>query len=114
MMTASDIKLTFGYSTLASRVSNITFPQILEGQEFLVLVQNPNKENYQAEFPKAKIMELVGKGVAKSRNAAIRNAKGTYLIFADDDITFSEAGLQKLVEYFEANPECAIIMACIS
>ena len=110
-MTASDIKLTFGYSTLASRVSNITFPQILEDREVLVLVQNPNKENYRAEFPKAKIIELVGKGVAKSRNAAIKNAKGTYLIFADDDITFSEAGLQKLVEYFEAHPECAIIMA---
>ena len=110
-MTASDIKLTFGYSTLASRVSNITFPQILEDREVLVLVQNPNKENYRAEFPKAKIIDLVGKGVAKSRNAAIENAKGTYLIFADDDITFSEAGLQKLVEYFEAHPECAIIMA---
>lgn len=110
-MTASDIKLTFGYSTLASRVSNITFPQILKDREVLVLVQNPNKENYRAEFPKAKIIDLVGKGVAKSRNAAIENAKGTYLIFADDDITFSEAGLQKLVEYFDTHPDCAIIMA---
>lgn len=110
-MTSSKVKLTFAYSTLASRAKNIAFPKSSPDREFIVLVQNPSNDQYQTPISDAKVIELKGKGVAKSRNAALKYGSGEYLIFADDDITFNEAGLNNLVEYFDKHPECAIIMA---
>jgi len=111
MMKSSDVLLTFGYSTLANRVKNIQFPQWDESREFIVLVQNPEETSYVFDAPKTKLVELKSRGVAKSRNAALKYASGKYLIFGDDDIVFDESGIAKLVEYFENHPECAIIMA---
>ena len=111
MMMSSDVLLTFGYSTLSNRVKNISFPQRSANREFIVLVQNPNEERYVFDKPQTKLVELKSRGVAKSRNAALKHASGKYLIFGDDDITFDEAGLDALINYFEANPNCAIILA---
>ena len=110
-MKSSDVLLTFGYSTLANRVKNIQFPQWDESREFIVLVQNPNEASYVFDAPKTKLVELKSRGVAKSRNAALKYASGKYLIFGDDDIVFDETGIAKLIEYFEIHPDCAIIMA---
>ena len=110
-MKSSDVLLTFGYSTLANRVKNIQFPPWDENREFIVLVQNPEETSYVFDAPKTKLVELKSRGVAKSRNAALKYASGKYLIFGDDDIVFDESGIAKLVEYFENHPECAIIMA---
>lgn len=111
MMTTSDIKLTIAYSTLAERSKNISFPKQSSEREFLVLVQNPNQTAFDDRSDAAKLIELKGKGVAKSRNAALKYGSGKYLIFGDDDITFNESALDELVAYFESNPDCAIIMA---
>ncbi len=111
MMTSSDIKLTIAYSTLAERAKNIKFPKSSSDREFIVLVQNPNQNSIGERSTAAKFFELKGKGVAKSRNAALKYGSGKYLIFGDDDITFNESALDELVAYFEANPDCAIIMA---
>lgn len=110
-MTSNEILLTFGFSTLSTRLKNISYPEQNDTREVIVLVQNPNEESYVFNIPKTKLVELKSRGVAKSRNAALKYASGKYLIFADDDITFDENGITKLVEYFEAHPECAIIMA---
>lgn len=110
-MTSNEILLTFGFSTLSSRQRNITYPEQNERREVIVLVQNPHDESYVFDIPKTKLVELKSRGVAKSRNAALKYASGKYLIFGDDDITFDEDGIKSLIEYFEAHPECAIIMA---
>ena len=110
-MTNNEILLTFGFSTLANRLKNITFPEAREDREVIVLVQNPHQESYVFNYPKTKLVELKSRGVAKSRNAALQHASGKYLIFADDDITFDENGIEAVVNYFESHPECSIIMA---
>jgi GT2 family glycosyltransferase len=110
MMTVSEIKLTIAYSTLSHRARNIKFPKKSDDREFIVLVQNSGLESEPNKIDGLKAIELQGKGVAKSRNAALKYGAGKYLIFADDDITFEETGLEKLIEYFEKHPECAIIM----
>jgi len=110
-MTNNEILLTFGFSTLANRLKNITFPEAREDREVIVLVQNPHQESYVFNYPKTKLVELSSRGVAKSRNAALQHASGKYLIFADDDMTFDENGIEELVNYFESHPECSIIMA---
>ena len=111
IMMKRNIELTFGYSTLINRFKNISYPDSHENREVIVLVQNPKKESFNPVSPDKKIIELPNVGVAKSRNAALENAQGKYLIFADDDIIFDENGIKQLLEYFEAHPECAIIMA---
>lgn len=111
LMTSSNTLVTFGYSTLADRVKNIRFPQKSDDREFIVLVQNPKETSYVFDLPGSKLVELKSRGVAKSRNAALKYASGKYLIFGDDDITFDEAGILELVSYFESHPECSIILA---
>ena len=111
IMKQSEVELTFGYSTMSNRVKNLQLPHKSEDREFIILVQNPNEESYVFDVPQSKLVELKSRGVAKSRNAALKYASGKYLIFGDDDITFVEEGIIKLLQYFEENPECSIILA---
>lgn len=110
-MTSNKVKLTIAYSTLASRVKDIKAPKSNQNREIIVLVQNPNQEHFENTVAVSKLYELKGKGVAKSRNVALKYGAGQYLIFADDDITFKEDGLESLIKYFDEHPDCAIIMA---
>jgi glycosyltransferase involved in cell wall biosynthesis len=111
MMTSNEFLLTIGYSTLAQRASNINFPQKFSDRQLLVVVQNPNQDKFKISNDHVDLVELNNRGVAKSRNAVLSNVKGKYLIFGDDDIKFLEPGLRQLIDHFESNPECAIIMA---
>ena len=103
-------KLTIGYSTLAERVKNIRLP--LEKYEFLVLVQNPGKREYDAEKLKkrALVAEVSGKGVTKSRNRAIELTKTDYLIFGDDDVEFHPEKLNEAIAIMEADPQLTLLL----
>lgn len=103
--------ISIAYSTLADRVANIKFPAPNPDQEILVLVQNEDDNSYVLGSTTAKLIELKSRGVAKSRNAAIDRASGKYLMFADDDITLNESGIESAIRYLEENPDCDIILA---
>lgn len=110
-------KLTLGYSTLAERVATLVEPPNNPNWETVLVVQNPNQIDWQgSRFLKLtqrenfRSEELASKGVAKSRNRAIELAQGEYLIFSDDDITFSEQGLQEALDYLDANPEISLLL----
>lgn len=111
------LKLTLGYSTLAERVATLVEPPVNPNWETLLVVQNPNQFDWQGarfqEFAARKDFryhELVNKGVAKSRNKAIDIAQGEYLIFSDDDITFSETGLGQAIDYLDSHPEVSLLL----
>ncbi len=102
--------LTFGYSTLADRLSNISLPDLEKHPDWdvLITVQSGNDEmpteEQLSKAPTGNAVELLsypGVGVTKIRNQVIKNAKGQYAIFADDDITFSEIGLAKALEHMQ-------------
>ena len=110
-------KLTLGYSTLAERVATLVEPPVNPNWETVLVVQNPNQFDWQGtRFNQLSAREdfrhheLVSKGVAKSRNKAIDLAKGEYLIFSDDDITFSVTGLQEAIEYLDSHPEVSLLL----
>ena len=111
------LKLTLGYSTLAERVATLVEPPVNPNWETVLVVQNPNQFDWQGtRFTELSARndfrhhELVSKGVAKSRNKAIDLAKGEYLIFSDDDITFSATGLQQAIDYLDSHPEVALLL----
>ena len=110
-------KLTLGYSTLAERVATLVEPPNNPNWETVLVVQNPNQIDWrgsrflkltQREYFRSE--ELASKGVAKSRNRAIELAQGEYLIFSDDDITFSEQGLQEAISYLDSHPDIALLL----
>ena len=110
-MSSNEIVLTIGYSTLAQRAKNISFPVKRDDREFIVIVQSPNESEPALDIQEEHLIRLKSRGVAKSRNAALRNASGKYLLFGDDDVTFKESGIEEILSYFDTHPECAIVMA---
>lgn len=102
--------LTFGYSTLADRLSNIQLPDLANHPDWdvLITVQSGNEqlptEEQLAKAPKGdrvRVLSYSGSGVTKIRNKVLENATGDYLIFADDDITFNEEGLAQAIQVME-------------
>jgi len=107
-------RLTVGYSALADRVAGIKPPNA--PFDLLLVVQNAKANNWQDKLPKALkdsavIDELNSVGVAKSRNRVIELASTDYLVFADDDIEFVDPGLNAVINYLDANPEVALVLA---
>ena len=103
-------KLTIGYSTLAERVGNIKLPA---GKfEILILVQNPNGIEYDTGklAKRARIIEVAGTGVTKSRNRAIELTNTDYLIFGDDDVEFDPDALERAIEKLERDPQLTLLL----
>lgn len=106
-------RITIGYSTLAGRVENITFPSLSIPHSILISIQNPKSIKFTIPPSKVEVsvLETEQTGVAKSRNRVIENSATEYLIFADDDATINAEGLNEVLEYFDANPNCDLITA---
>lgn len=111
------LKLTLGYSTLAERVATLVEPPVNPNWETVLVVQNPNQIDWQGSRFQAlstrkdfRCEELNSKGVAKSRNRAIDLSQSEYLIFSDDDITFSEQGLQEAIAYLDTNQDVSLLL----
>lgn len=111
--------LTFGYSTLATRLQNIQLPDLAANPNWdvLVTVQSGNDLPPTVEqLLHSPIGEGVttkafpGRGVTLLRNRVIQHANGKYLIFADDDIIFKEPGLIEAISYLEANQDVVLLL----
>ena len=103
-------RLTFGYSTLADRLANIQLPDLASHPDWdvLITVQSGNSElpttEQLAKAPageRVTVLSFAGTGVTKIRNKVLENARGDYLIFADDDIGFNEKGLYQAIQEME-------------
>jgi len=104
-------RLTIGYSTLGERVRNIEFPPPQQSTEILVVVQG-----YFAAVPTSvkarndiRVIRLTSTGVARSRNAVISAANGTYLAFADDDARPLIRGVTEALDYLDANANVCVL-----
>ena len=99
--------LTIGYSTLADRASDIKF---LKDVKNLVVVQNPEKISLPDFAPDVRVFELNNRGVTKSRNTVLANTDTKYLLFGDDDISFSSAGIEAALTFLEQNLDISILL----
>ena len=111
--------LTFGYSTLASRLGNIVLPDLANNPNWdvLITVQSGDKKPPTVEQllqsptgDRVTTKAFAGKGVAKLRNQVLSLSTGDYVIFADDDIVFHPEGIAKAIEHMEANPAIALVL----
>jgi hypothetical protein len=111
-------KLTIGYSVLVDRVQNIRPPGVRSDWETVIVVQNPQQKNWSLDDYQQlssrtdlQVEELQSVGVAKSRTRAIWLAGSKYLVFADDDIEFSETCLEDAINYLDAHPKLSLLLA---
>jgi hypothetical protein len=88
--------LTIGYSSLGARVAHARLPTPDEDAEILLCVQGEVPEGYRTP-PGARLVRVPGRGVARSRNAAIDAARGRYLLFCDDDVRVDVAGARTVI-----------------
>ena len=52
------------------------------------------------------IRHKTNRGLASARNTALRNAKGKFYTFIDDDDEVSSDYIQKILKAIESNPDC--------
>jgi glycosyltransferase involved in cell wall biosynthesis len=111
--------LTFGYSTLSTRLENIQLPDLATNSNWdvLVTVQSgtdlpPTVEQllHSPMGDRVTTKAFSGRGVTLLRNQVIQHASGKYLIFADDDIVFNERGLIEALNYLETNQDVALLL----
>lgn len=57
-----------------------------------------------------RVIESGERGIGRSRNMALEEARGRVVLFADDDIVYSEGYAESILKAFEAHPEADIIM----
>ena len=101
-------KLTVGYSTLASRLENISPPKSKEIETVIAVQKDKDIK------AKSGLLVLSSMGVTKSRNAVIDATKTEYLLFADDDIEINLDGVMKAIEYLDNHPEVSVLTGMVS
>lgn len=75
----------------------------------------PNEENFFLcqTFEKVKYIKIENsRGPAKPRNVGIREAKGKYIAFVDDDDLWLPSKLEKQVAVLDNNPDFGLVHCC--
>lgn len=110
--------VTVGYSSLIDRTTAIPAASELAGAELVVVAQTGRRvpdTDTTADAPAtgaypelaaleergARVVVLDSRGVAKSRNEALRQATRKYLLFCDDDVTVNVEGVAAAVAHLE-------------
>jgi glycosyltransferase involved in cell wall biosynthesis len=99
--------LTIGYSVLGSRVAGIRLPPPRADVEVLVVVQGPaaGPAPLRADV---RYVHLESTGVTKSRNEVMAQARGRFLLFADDDVVLHEEGIRRLLSELQRDDDLAL------
>lgn len=66
-----------------------------------------NTSEVASRYPGVRCVRQNNQGLAATRNAGLRESKGSYLVFLDADDRLLPDGLKVGVECLEAHPECA-------
>ena len=75
----------------------------------LIINQNPDSVDLISEYKNIRVLNSPKKGLAKSRNLAIKNALGSVCLFADDDVVYEKDLKEKIMSSHRVNPNSDII-----
>ncbi|NBQ92914.1 MAG: glycosyltransferase [Micrococcales bacterium] len=99
------MSLTFGYSTLSSRLENIQLPDLSNHPDWMVLITVQSGDSSEPKSSRApgpaRVLGFPGRGVTKLRNAVIQNSDTDYLIFADDDVIFNLENIELAIQHMK-------------
>jgi glycosyltransferase involved in cell wall biosynthesis len=86
----------------------------------IILVDDGSSTDTQTELKQAGILDRVrlfrqhNAGLSAARNRGIKEARGKFITFLDDDDLYAEDKLAKQVEYFNKNPDAAMLHSWFS
>lgn len=84
----------------------------LECDAFIV-DQGSRDDRYEFRTPEGytvRVIESGERGIGRSRNLALEEAKGKIVLFSDDDIVYSKGYAEGILKAFETHPEADVIM----
>lgn len=88
-------------------MAQLRLPPMTPGVDIMVLLQMPPpmpEALLPAGRPDIRLVLLDSVGVAQSRNAALEQAQGTYLLFADDDVALDMGGVLAIRAHLRDHP----------
>jgi glycosyltransferase involved in cell wall biosynthesis len=101
--------LTIGYSVLGGRETGIRLPTPRPDVEILVVIQGASAQAVPVRSD-VRYVHLDSLGVAKSRNEVLRQARGEFVLFADDDVVLHEEGVRRLLEILVGDKSLALAL----
>lgn len=83
--------------------------------EFSILIINQTQENslLVSGFPSVRVINSFEKGLSKSRNLALKNARGKIVLIADDDVVYKKDFDTKIVKAHNHYQNKAVISFCV-
>lgn len=83
--------------------------------EYSILIINQTRENnlLDSTFPTVRVINSFDKGLSRSRNLALKNAKGKILLIADDDVVYKNDFDSTIVEAYNQYKGKTVISFCI-
>lgn len=83
--------------------------------EFQILIVNQTQENnfLVSDFPTVRVINSLEKGLSRSRNLALKNAKGKIVLIADDDEVFKKGFDATIIQAHNQYNSKAVISFCI-
>ncbi|WP_397363425.1 glycosyltransferase [Olleya sp. R77988] len=85
-----------------SKVKTIDF-------NILIINQTTPKKSLSSTNPKIRVVNSLEKGLSKSRNLALTNAKSKIVLISDDDLVYESNFKTIILEAYKRNPEAALI-----
>lgn len=82
--------------------------------EYEIIVVDNNSNDYCLEMVKEEFKDVKtianreNVGYAQGNNSAIKEAKGKYVLILNPDITPLAGGIEKICQFMENNPDCAV------
>lgn len=83
--------------------------------EYSILIINQTQENnlLVSDFPSVRVINSFEKGLSKSRNLALKNAKGKIVLIADDDVVYKKDFDATIIRAYNQYNNKAAISFCI-
>ena len=98
-------QLNIAISTISNRIESLNLIQY-DGIQYVIVHQEPHQASAGIvksliDRPDVIYVPLEKKGLSVSRNTALVNATGDYVLIMDDDVTFSISSIEQLLEQAE-------------
>lgn len=105
--------LSICVSTINERIGQLQklLETIPEEAECLLIHQVTDETDYRETYASLKgcrILTQTGKGLSRSRNLALKEAKGEWVYLCDDDVQLLPGLIEKLEQAVSDHPECAL------